>query len=111
MRANDQPTWRALAEPLVLIGVLLGIVPFMLLLLGTPPESINHVAIWALFGVWTFAAATMSSWALMTERPRRPVAPPPPPGRRKGVIDFAARRRERARVEDRLERLRGRTTA
>ncbi len=111
MRANDQPTWRALAEPFVLIGVLLGMVPFMLLLLGTPPESINHVAIWALFGVWTFAMATMSSWALMTERPRRPVAPPPPPRRRKGVIDLAERRRDRDTVQRRLDRLRGRTTA
>ena len=111
MRANDQPTWKALAEPLVLIGGLLGMVPFMVLLIGPPPEAINRTAVWTIFALWALAQVTISSWALMTERPRRSVAPPPPPRRRKGIIDLAERRRDRARVKERLDRLRGRTTA
>ncbi len=114
MRANDQPTWKAIAEPLVLIGGLLGVVPFMMLLIVPLPlmDQLYRPGLWVVFGLWVAAQSALSSWALMTERPRppAPVSPPPRPRRRKGVIDLAARRRDRDRVERRLEQLRGRTT-
>ncbi len=111
MRANDQPTWRALAEPLVLVGGLLGVVPFMMLLIVPLPllDQLYRPGLWVAFGLWVAAQSTLSTWALMTERARPPVSPPRP-RRRRGIIDLAARRRDRDRVERRLEQLRGRTT-
>ena len=56
MRANHQPTWRALAGPLVFAGTTLAIVPFMVLLIG-PLEQVNRPFILILFGIWIVAQA------------------------------------------------------
>lgn len=105
MRANDQPTWKAFAEPIVIAGGLLGMVPFMVLVLGPPPESINRPGVWVLFAVWVLAQSTISTWALTVNRPRA-ASPPPPPRRRARIIDLGERRRNRDTVARRLARLR-----
>jgi hypothetical protein len=106
MRANNQPTWRDFAKPLLLAGNLLAMVPFLMLLIApVPPEQVNRPFLWILLGVWMLASSVLFTWAMRPER-QVPLPSPPPARRRARIIDLAARRQERDTVARRLARLR-----
>ena len=105
MRAN-QPTWRDFAKPLLLAGNMIGMIPFMMLLIApVPPEQVYRPGIWVLFGIWILASSVLFTWAMASKQRSTP-STPPPVRRRARIIDFSARRRDRDTVARRMARLR-----
>ena len=106
MRTRDGTTWRDLAAMALLIGILIGMIPFLMLLVAPPPESINRPFLWVLFGVSMLTQSILFSWAMFTERPRPPASEPPPNLRRERIVYLEDRRRTRDALQRRLARIR-----